>query len=384
MVILFLTSCLEPGKDGVGDYARRLARECVRQHHACHLLALNDPHVSAPIEMTETVDGAPISTLRLPASLSWEERVILAAAFRERYPLDWISLQFVAYGFDRRGIVKDLARHLASIVAQTPLHLMCHELWIGEGRFSRLKDRVVGQIQRHALLNLIRQLQPRLITSTNPYYRSRLEASGVIATELPLFGNIPIHPAVPIPDDVLRAGLCDEAGSHPDRWLGLFFGALYPEWKREPFLTTLMAASTHARKRACLVGLGRMGGSGEAFWEKMARDYAPALDFVTLGEQPPRTVSALMQIADFGLAASPWYLLQKSGTVAAMLDHGLPVIVTREELPAGYAPTLTQDPLLHRCDAELQSKLVSGLPKRVPHERAPALAREFVLKLSNA
>lgn len=384
MVILFLTSCLEPGKDGVGDYTRRLAVECVRQGHACHLLALNDPHLSVPVETTEAVDGGSISILRLPTSLSWEKRVELAAAFRERQPLDWISLQFVAYGFDRQGIVKNLPRHLEPIVAGAPLHLMCHELWIGGGRFPRLKDRVVGQIQRYALLQMIRQLQPRLVTSTNPFYRSLLEASGVAAMELPLFGNIPIQSTHPIPDDLVRAGLYDETGAHPDRWLGLFFGALYPEWKREPFLTILMAASAQARKRVCLVSVGRLGGSGEAVWKKLARDYAPAVDFISLGEQSPRTVSALLQMADFGLAASPWYLLGKSGAVAAMLDHGLPVIVTREETPNGSPTAFPQEPLLYRCDAELKSRLVSGLPKRAPQERANAITHDFIGMLNNA
>ena len=50
MVILFLTGCLQPGKDGVGDYTRLLARECIRQGQACCLIALDDPYVREPME----------------------------------------------------------------------------------------------------------------------------------------------------------------------------------------------------------------------------------------------------------------------------------------------------------------------------------------------
>ena len=42
MKLLFLCSSLEPGRDGVGDYTRRLAGECLRQGHEVRLLSLND------------------------------------------------------------------------------------------------------------------------------------------------------------------------------------------------------------------------------------------------------------------------------------------------------------------------------------------------------
>jgi hypothetical protein len=41
MKLLFITGCLEPGKDGVGDYTRELATECARRGHAVFLISLN-------------------------------------------------------------------------------------------------------------------------------------------------------------------------------------------------------------------------------------------------------------------------------------------------------------------------------------------------------
>src|SRR5260221_9151316 len=120
MSILFLTSGLEPGRDGVGDYARLLAAECIRQKQACHLIALNDPYVSEPVEAMDSVGGTPILTLRLPARLAWGKRVERVRAFRSQHPCEWVSLQFVAYGFQRKGIVGNLARHLEPITAGRP------------------------------------------------------------------------------------------------------------------------------------------------------------------------------------------------------------------------------------------------------------------------
>src|SRR5580658_8592732 len=148
MVILFLTGSLEPGKDGVGDYTRLLARECVRQNHSCRLVALNDPHVAAPVESEECSDGPPIAILRLPSAMAWSKRIELAQAFKAQQPPEWISLQFVSYAFDPKGLVRNLPRHLQPLVAGSHLHIMFHELWIGSDSSEPLKDRVVGQIQR--------------------------------------------------------------------------------------------------------------------------------------------------------------------------------------------------------------------------------------------
>ncbi len=381
MSILFLTSGLEPGRDGVGDYARLLAAECIRQKQACHLIALNDPYVSEPVEAMDSVGGTPILTLRLPARLAWGKRVERVRAFRSQHPCEWVSLQFVAYGFQRKGIVGNLARHLEPITAGGLLHIMFHELWIGVGQSPPLKHRIVGQIQRHYIQKMVRRLKPRWVTTSNPFYLSMLEGIGVSATEMPHFSNIPVcdtGDGLHLPEAMIRAGLCDGLGRHPDRWLGLFFGALHPDWKPEAFFSILIAASKKARKRIALVSAGRMGGAGEVVWKDLQNHYSADIDFIALGECSPGQISVLMQMADFGLAATPWHLIRKSGAAATMLDHGLPVIVTRADFQPAVSSAIPDDPLLHRGDAALESKLVAGLPRRPGRHRLPDEARDFI------
>lgn len=383
MVILFLTSSLEPGKDGVGDYTRRLAQACLALNHSCGLVALNDPHVSDPVE---TAEGH-LPTLRLPATMPWPDRVGMAKEFRSRFQPDRVSLQFVAYGFDRKGIVRNLDRFLAPITSGIALQIMFHELWIGLGKSASLKERVMGQVQRHYLQRLISRLRPGWVSTSNALYISLLEGLGQAAVELPLFGNIPVNAAgdVPaLPEALVRAGMCDEQGAHPGRWLGLFFGTLHPEWKPEPFMSSLIAASAKAGRRPCLISAGRSGERGEATWKQMERDYAHDVDFIHLGEQPVRQVSALMLAADFGVAASPWQLIGKSSSAVSMLDHGLPVIVSRDDLQTGVTPAPPVNPLLHRCDATLESQWVAGLPKRPARDRLHDVAREFVRLLTSS
>ena len=383
MVFFFLTACLEPGKDGVGDYTRRLASACAQQKHECHLLALNDHQITEPVERTETVDGHSLSILRLPSTMNWQQRIERACAFRLQHPPDRISLQVVSYGFSPRGIVRGLASHLAPIIADTSLQLMFHELWIGIGRCIPLKERLVGKVQRHYLRQLVRQLRPRWVNTSNPYYLSLLDGLSSQASLLPLFGNIPVQAgeaSVLLPEPLVSMGWDREESFH--HLNGLFFGAIPPPWQPEPFIGILLAA---AQKKACrprLISAGRRGRSGEIIWEQMQRDYGDRIDFLTLGELPVSTVSTLLQRADFGVATSPWLLLGKSGSAAAMLDHGLPVIVTRDDFQPGFASPRPTDPLLHACDAHLEKKLIAGLPKGPVHERLPEIARMFLQQLA--
>lgn len=87
-----------------------------------------------------------------------------------------------------------------------------------------------------------------------------------------------------------------------------------------------------------------------------------------------------METANFGIATSPWQLLSKSGTVAAMLEHDLPVIANRDDWHLRGEEDLASqsDDLLHQCDHGLEQKLVATLPKRPARERSPVIARQFL------
>ena len=370
MRLLFLTGSLEPGRDGVGDYTRLLAGECARQGHEVSLIAVQDPHVASIQEGVETLAHQTVPVLRLAANIPWARRIESVEAFRIRQAPDWISLQFVAYAFDAKGFASRFTAQLKEMVAGTRLHVMLHELWIGTGPFASLRYRMIGKLQRFQLRRMLRELAPQLVTVTNPFYGSLLWKLGAEATELPLFGNIPVAPV--------------QEPTVPDFSLGLFFGTLHSEWEPEPFMRLWLSACATKGRQPRLFSLGRLGEVGEGVWRKLQTDYAGWVDFVALGEVPSAVVSSWLQRADFGLAASPWHLIGKSGSAIAMLEHGLPVIVTRDEFgpPAGLGNA--PDPLLHRCDDQLQGKLVTGLPRRAPFSRLPGITSNFIRLLKEA
>ena len=371
MRLLFLCSSLEPGRDGVGDYTRSLAYECAQLGHTCALVALSDPHVSAPVEAAEP---GGLATLRLPANGDMES----AVAFREHFAPDWISLQLVAYGLHPKGLLFTATSRLHAVIGSTRLHLMLHELWLGNDAAPRLRHRAIGWLQKTSLRRMLATLRPAIVATTNPVYAALLQTIGVEAEIEPLFGNIPIALFEPLPQPIAA---CHSPGK---TWLGVFFGGLYREWKPEPFFGRLGRAAEKAGRRVILAQLGHAGAEGDEVWAELERNHASHFRFLKLGPQPARAISAVLQAADFGIAASPWTLIGKSGSAAVMLEHGLPVIVTRDDFQPRVTTTRppTEDPLVHRDREALELTLAIGLPKREAHAQAPDFAAHWVAGLA--
>lgn len=388
MHIAFLTTGLAPGKDGVGDYTRDLAAACVRLGHTCTQIAINDRHVTSMQDELQTARQTQVATLRLPSTMSWPDRVEAARGWLAQRPPDWLSLQFVPYGFHPKGLVSGLADRLAPLSAMArSVHVMFHELWIGAERGASLKHRLVGWVQRRAVLSLIERLSPRVMHTSNPAYRRLAADSGMSAKLLPLCGSIPIvESADPrwLETESLKLGAPAERVTPRERcwWFGMF-GSLHTEWAPEPVFSYIEEAAKRAQRRVAIGYIGRQG-PGAALWRELQDRYASRFAFVTFGERDSREVSTFFQAVDFGIATTPWQLIGKSATVAAMIDHGLPVIVSRDDvhLRVSTEPEPSAEPLLHKMDSRLPQWLLAGQPRAPARDGLTRLADTFIADLS--
>ncbi len=352
MKIAFLTSGLEPGRDGAGDYTTSLADECARRGHSVCRLALNDRFASE--------SRAP-HLLRLGSPLPWSRRVSLARNFLREFAPDFVSVQFVCYGFHPRGMGLAMPARLRDIIGTAPVHLMLHELWIGMEEGASLKHRLIGSVQRHGVIELVKQLRPRVIHTSIPAYVHLLLRRGIFAGRLPLFGNVPIsHRAA-------------DGVPPQEKWTFVMFGTLHPVWPPEPLFSKLRALDRPVE----ITHIGRIG-VGAELWEAMVLRYGAGIAFRQVGEQPPDRISELFATAHFGIATTPWALVGKSGTVAAMREHGLPVIVNRDDVCyAGQPDSTSDDPLLIRMGDDLSAQL--EVVQRGPASPGlPAVAAQFL------
>jgi hypothetical protein len=390
MRLAFFCSSLEAGKDGVGDYTRRLAGELVRRGHPAVIVAANDRHVSQAAFEHQESDGCTIPTLRLPADMSWSRRAHTAANWIHSFKPDWASLQFVPYGFHSKGLCFGLGRWLAAVNPAAPWQVMFHELWLGLGQGAPLKDRLVGGVQRRLVLDFLRQLRPRVIQTQADAHQIVLAREHLSAAILPLFSNIPFVTTGDAWADSLAPLLSDAAGGRPPAreklYLAGVLGAVYPEWPPTRAVAAILPGLQDSGKRLVLVFLGRNNVPLQTF-QQLRTELRGAADVVVAGEKPPSELSRLLQTLDLGVATSPIQGIQKSGSAAAMLEHGLPLLVVRDDwrLRGPETPPRPANPRIFTL-ADFPTR--PALPTRIPgfpdFTALEAVASQFLASLASA
>lgn len=370
--IVFVTSRIAPGTDGVGDYSRALAGELAKSGHECLAVGLNQ---AGPHPWVEAFPPAAMPAIAETAADSSTSRLAAARDLVRRFDPAVVSFQYVSYAFARRGLTWDTGRHFHEIAGDRRVELNSHELWSGFDVAASLHDRVQGHAQYRLYRRFLGQLRPDVIHVSNPTYVEMLRQIGQHAILSPLFGNVPVTDALPPPG---TEGFEDTAGPV---WRLLFFGSIHAEWPPEPLMPRLIGAANRAGRRLVAISAGRIGPGGPV-WQRMIATYGDDCRFVLLGELPAESISGLINGSDFGVSTSPMCLIGKSGTVAAMLEHGLPVIVNRD-YPLRGIPALEPaegfDRFL-RLDDRFESRAEAEAARpREKKSRLPEAAHRFMI-----
>lgn len=367
MKILFLTPSLEE-RGGVSDYTLRLAGALRESGNNVRCVSLNERRgVFAK-------GGDRMSVIQ-----PWKERVKSLQGILDEFLPDIVSLQFVPYGFQSKGLPIGLPDYLGCLKGAFRWHVMFHELWIGEEDHYTLFQRATGWLQR-SIISRLASLKPVVVHTSNPEYLSRLQNIGFSARELPLFGNIPVSEVTSGIRPSLRLNASPALQSHEDPWIFAIFGGIHPGWDMTGFLRSLRSARLRAGKSRCLfMRLGKGGKAGEEIWRAMQRIGGSDFSFFSLGESAPEIISQHLQVADFGIMTTPLHLMGKSGSAVAMREHGLPIIAVRVEQSASEYPG--EGIILMDQDFEIRMSQSQKLP---PCERLASVAERFLADLSQA
>ena len=313
MKIAFIAGCLEPGQDGVGDYTRTLAAECVRRGHEVALLSLAEKE-----KIAEPTQSA-FPTLRLTPAEWHADAGVRARCWLDEFQPDWVSLQFVPYSFDPRGFFHASIAPLSHVLGGARWrHVFFHEAWIGSQVGAPWKSRVFGWWQRRAVETLLRKLAPACVHTSTEYYRAALATLRQPATLLRMFGSVPREEAAPKPANWSN-------GADPALVCG-HFGTLHPTWNVDAFLTDFAALATEQRRPAAFVAVGSLG-YGTARFERIAAAWRDRIAFVAPGRRSTGELSAAFTRFDFAVTSVPWNILGKSSSAAALREHGLRVVV---------------------------------------------------------
>jgi glycosyltransferase involved in cell wall biosynthesis len=370
--------------DGVGDYTRRLAAELNARGHRCYLLALADSQVKKAVAGEFGEANGLISWFRLPVTDSWPERLRQAKSFCERVAPDWVSWQIVLYGFDPRGLSFGLGRRCREIAGSCRNQIMFHEIWIGNSEQSSLKDKIIGKLQKLIIKDLLSKLRPLVIHTHTPLYRHLLGRLGCQAAILPLFGNIPLTTRPRSewlkekwPEGWAQFNLADRNSW----WIFVLFGTIHPEWDAEDFWQKASAAAQRAGKKCLFIAIGRPGAAGERILRGLQKHEGDSWRFLYLGRQPEEDISQCLLTADFGVSAVPPEYLFKSGTAAAMIEHGLPIIAVR---PVSCYPHCPPEVLSVGMRNVVRDFDLEALKKSKADSLLPTVAGRFIEDLPQA
>ncbi|WP_309397963.1 glycosyltransferase [Cerasicoccus maritimus] len=317
--ILMLCGSLEPGRDGVGDYTRRLAKALNLSGVKTTMLALADKQAETPAEEVQ----ADVPAIRLPYSASLKQKMEQLAKLIQREQPEHVVLQYVPFSFHPKGLADSLLKALYHELNGLPIHWMCHEIWCGLSTQSGIKERLLGALQRRILRKYLRHASS--ISTSNPDYQQRLSTITTLPVQLlPLFGNIPCSHA-------LSAAECKAVRDqilpleNDNALIFLIFGRIAPDFPAQAFLQFLDQQLERAGRQGCIVSIGRID-RGEAAWQSLAKSPYSNLSFVRAGEMSEDEVDRVIQAVDFGIATTPLEGIGKSGSSMAILERGKPML----------------------------------------------------------
>ena len=370
MKIVFFCGSLESGRDGVGDYVRRLALELSQQGHEPAGIALHDHFIQQEISIEQQGAGADLRMLRLPASWPMSLRLTRAQEWIDNFGAEWLSLQFVPFAFHHRGLVFNLGKRLSRLGRGRSWHLMVHELWVGMDAEAPLKHRWWGKLQRYLINSMITSLRPKVIHTQTTLYQAQLAKLGFTSHLLPLFANIPNTNRTK-PQNLLV---------EESRAISLvIFGSIHAGAPVEHFARD---AAQYARANKVAVKLTMIGrcGKEQETWASIWR--AAELPVEILGEQTPDYISRVLSEASLGIATTPVDVIGKSGTAAAMLEHGLPVLcVAHPWFPIGISPTSPPNRVSVYKEGNFKTYL-SGKVEVLSSNPSAEIARKLVASLA--
>ncbi|WP_448702982.1 hypothetical protein ACFGVR_11580 [Mucilaginibacter sp. AW1-3] len=376
MRVLFICNSLEEGRDGVGDQTTRLAIECAARGIEPILVGFSDRNTSE-IKLQTIQYNIPV--YQFPAALPLAERADRVKTIMETHPvIDWVSIQFVSYGLDKKGIVRAVIPVFKKLFNGYKIHVMFHELWVAEEKQAKLKMKLLGRLQKVFIVSFLKELQPKIIHTSIPLYKKMLERAGFKTSILPLFSNI-VRAESKIED--FKDKVPAEIYVHKsDYIICCIFGSIYYDsWDMDSLLKKLEDEHTRLGKKILISSIGKIGNSKD-FWESLPAKY-PKLEFLTFGMQDENFISYwLTHFVDLGIVTTPAIITGKSSSLMAYIDHGIPVYCNTNELSFNFKIT---DELIDKRLIQVDENFEFRLVPRVPPKSLIKETTEIFVKALN-
>ena len=222
------------------------------------------------------------------------------------------SFQFAPYLYSKSGLSGNSLLKLAKKLSTKKTQINFHEIWVGSYPRASIKEKLTGWMQRYEIIKFLKTVEPNLITTTNSAALERLKKIGIEAKYLYLFGNIPF----------LRAQNFRDSKNIKV----VLFGTIYSEFPYYKLGHSLNLISSQGQKR---IELRIIGKQRENRGLEQLKELAKKNRYLIseTGRLSAENISFEFQNSHLGVSTSPFDVHGKSGATAAMLEHGLPVLI---------------------------------------------------------
>ena len=379
--IVFILGTLEEHKCGVSDYVRRICEYLDKKDYRCTCIAMNDRYICTENKIRTILAGTDnTELLRLSSKIPWWKRIQYTKKTIEGINPNVVSIQFVPYDFNSKGLALPLVALILIISREIKWHIMFHELWILQYKFDSITSfikKIIAEAQKTIILTMTYVCKPCIVHVSNYLYQLRLANYGICSDVLPIFSNIPL---IPIKEKVSR---------NKNSWRFVVFGRITEFWNQYELLEKIEKARIkHGIDHCEFLSIGKTSDMGKRIWQDMkdlANGLYPAFTFHYEGEISQKEISLHLQTSDFGLSTTPSALVQKSGSVAAMLRHGLPVIISRI---TDQNNTLNKSLMERRgfiiLDKDFEERLISINKNETPSDSFYEIIEKFQSDLSRS
>ena len=314
--IIYVCGSAEPGKDGVGDYSRRMCGELIRKGHEVYILSLYDQFVFTFTIERQFIESTEVVVYRIPRITSKKKLLNLVQNIMINFKPDWISLQYVPYSYNIKGLPFWLPSFLKKIKGNYKWHIMFHELWLGIDIESSFRHKCIGYIQQRILQLLIFKIKPQIINTQNKLYQYFLQSLNINVDILPICSNIPL------------TAVKKDAKVYTQFVL---FGTIHPGAPFKNFIDDLVKYKSKLTKPIKFIFIGNNG--QELFnYVKVLESYD--IKYEVIGIKTESIISQVLIDSDHGISTTPYFQTEKSGVYAAYKEHQINTIcVSRSWTP---------------------------------------------------
>lgn len=312
MKILFICGSIESGYDGVGDYTKLICSSLVKRGYNANILALYDKRISGLVKETIISGNSSFNITRISHHTFQHQRFIWTQNCINLFNPDCISLQFVPYSYNSKGLPFWLPNFLNQIKGNHIWNIMFHELWIGRSKNVGFKNIAISYLQQFIIKQLIVKIKPQIIHTHLPVYMGNLKKMANNILPLPLFSNInpPINFCQTITNNSFKWAFFSQVDTLPD--IINFINTLNIGLKENGFIPELIIIGGNKEKMLPYI---------EDFKSK-----CPLLrDVICTGFLNENEISLELRKCSLGITPVPQHGIGKSGSVAAFLSHGIPV-----------------------------------------------------------